>query len=110
MHPSYMYNNNCVKTSEFKLMAPPKFFFFAALTSSLLFIISASRSSVENHGINVPSALESEEVALTPRDDKKVNLTVYYESLNPDAALFLVRDLKGVFDNDLIKLVCIKFQ
>ncbi|XP_050383375.1 gamma-interferon-responsive lysosomal thiol protein-like [Argentina anserina] len=97
-------NNHVHTTSKFILMVPAKFFFFVALTSSLLFI-SASSFAVGDHGVNVPSAPESKNATLTPSNDKKVNLTLYYESLNPDAALFLVKDLKGVFDNNLIDIV-----
>ncbi|XP_024190106.1 gamma-interferon-responsive lysosomal thiol protein [Rosa chinensis] len=86
-------------------MAPPNFFSFVALITSSLLYISASCSSVVDHGINVPSALESEKAILAPSDYKKVSLTLHYESLNLDSALFLVRDLKGVFDNNLITIL-----
>ncbi|KAM5560515.1 hypothetical protein ABKV19_021600 [Rosa sericea] len=59
-------------------MAAPKFFFFVALITLSLLFISASCSFVVDHGINVPSALESEKDILPSSDDKKVNLTLYY--------------------------------
>lgn len=49
--------------------------------------------------------MESQKSALTPTDDQKVNLTLYYETLNPDSALFLVEEINGVFDNDLITIL-----
>ncbi|KAK9920356.1 hypothetical protein M0R45_028911 [Rubus argutus] len=84
-------------------MAHRKFFSLLVLTS--LLSAYASCSSLEDHSINVSSAMESQKSALTPTDDQKVNLTLNYETLNPDSAVFLVKDLKGVFDNDLITIL-----
>lgn len=38
-------------------------------------------------------------------DDHKVNLTVYYESLSQPSAIFIVKNLEEIFNNDLIDIV-----
>ncbi|CAI8601110.1 unnamed protein product [Vicia faba] len=38
-------------------------------------------------------------------DDEKVNFTVYYESLSHPSAIFIVKNLEEIFNNDLIDIV-----
>lgn len=42
---------------------------------------------------------------IKPVDYEKVNLSVYYESLSNSSAVFIVKNLREIFNNDLIDIV-----
>ncbi|KAJ4704360.1 putative Gamma-interferon-inducible lysosomal thiol reductase [Melia azedarach] len=69
------------------------FFLFASL---LLIFISRLCSSVEHDGATVFPAI---------KQDEKVNLSLYYETLCPGCASFISNDLGKVFQKGLINIV-----
>ena len=42
---------------------------------------------------------------IKPIDYEKVNLSVYYESLSNSSAVFIVKNLREIFNNDIIDIV-----
>ncbi|KAM1051389.1 hypothetical protein TB1_032312 [Malus domestica] len=91
-------------------MASPKLFSLLILTS--LLIVCVSCSSFEDQGSKVPPSPKSRKlieapsaIPRPPTKAKKVDLTLYYETLCPFCAQFIVNGLSKVFDTDLINIV-----
>jgi hypothetical protein len=67
--------------------------FFSLIVLTFLLSLHAPCSSFEDHGINV---LESQ----------KVNLSLYYETLCPSCATFIVNELANkVFEEDFLSII-----
>jgi interferon gamma-inducible protein 30 len=79
-----------------KKMASTKLVFLFIVASFLVFLLppshAASHSDFED--IKISSSIDSQ----------MVNLSVYYEALSPSCATFIIQNLTGVFDDDLITI------
>lgn len=77
-------------------MASTKLVFTFIVASFLIFLLppshAASHSDFED--IKISSSMDSQ----------MVNLSVYYEALSPSCATFIIQNLTGVFDDDLITI------
>ncbi|KAL9374396.1 hypothetical protein Peur_034016 [Populus x canadensis] len=77
-------------------MASTKQVFSFIVASFLVFLLppshAASHSDFED--IKISSSIDSQ----------MVNLSVYYEALSPSCATFIIQNLTGVFDDDLITI------
>lgn len=51
------------------------------------------------------SQIDNAMVPLPPIDYEKVNLSIYYESLCQSCAIFIVKNLDEIFNNELINIV-----
>lgn len=89
MHASCSFG---VLPAKHSVMDSLKLFFSLIVLTSLL-SLHAPCSSFEDHGINV---LESQ----------KVNLSLYYETLCPSCATFIVNELSNkVFEEDFLSII-----
>ncbi|RDX68810.1 Gamma-interferon-inducible lysosomal thiol reductase, partial [Mucuna pruriens] len=60
----------------------------------------------ESDGVSYyPSGLHADSAEVTPLASQKVNLSVYYASLCQPCATFIVKNLEGIFNNDLINII-----
>ncbi|KAJ0088994.1 hypothetical protein Patl1_31414 [Pistacia atlantica] len=79
-------------------MAPRLLFFFAFISLLLTFFPSPCSSLKYDDAMVVP----------VTKEDDKVNVALYYESLCPGSAEFILKYLVDVFDLDLIDIVNLK--
>ncbi|KAJ0027593.1 hypothetical protein Pint_34934 [Pistacia integerrima] len=79
-------------------MAPRLLFFFAFISLLLTFFPLPCSSLKYDDAMVVPAT----------KDDDKVNVALYYESLCPGSAEFILKYLVDVFDLDLIDIVNLK--
>ncbi|KAF3448051.1 hypothetical protein FNV43_RR08759 [Rhamnella rubrinervis] len=80
-------------------MAFPSFLFTIAIAYTLLLFKFQSQAA---------SYLDYGRVKALKMDSQKVNLSVYYGTLSPNSASFIVRNLAQVFDKDLVTILNLK--
>jgi hypothetical protein len=76
-------------------MASPKLPITILISLILLFF------TYESEG----ASYDSSGSQIKPTDDQKVTLSVYYESLSNSSAVFIIKNLREIFNNDLIDIV-----
>lgn len=75
------------------------FFTFAIACPLFLFTFQSQAASNLDFGRGKASKFDSQ----------KVNLSVYYDTLNPNCSSFIVKNLAQVFDQDLITILNLRF-
>lgn len=73
----------------------------------LLFIYESEGASYSSSSSSSGSHIDGAEITAPPLPiaHQKVNLSVYYESLNEPCAVFIVKNLEEIFYNDVINIV-----
>ncbi|KAK7260012.1 hypothetical protein RIF29_25700 [Crotalaria pallida] len=81
-------------------MVSPNVAIIIAMTLVLFFSIYESKGASYSSASHIDGADE-----ITPFAHQKVNLSVYYESLCQPCAVFIIKNLEEIFNNDLINIV-----